>query len=196
LPACCAAAGLELAVLTGFKVFHNHLTVNPLVALFERNSAPYSRLLREFRVRMLEEAADAGVDLIATWAYPRNAEEAARAYFAAVESRGGRVHLVRLVCHRAVLLERVGDEARRAMDKLTDPSRLDDLLDDRFEPRQLPFGESLVIDTTDLPPREAAVRIAAHYDLPRLDGTGATQASRRCCAARRRRGTTTSEPCG
>ena len=161
--------GLELAALTGFKVFHNHLTVNPLVAIFERNSPPYSRLLREFRVRMLEEAADAGIDLIATWAYPRDAEEAARAYFAAVESRGGRVHLVRLVCDRAVLLGRVGDDSRRAMDKLTDSARLGELLDDRFEPRQLPFGESLVVDTTELAPREAALRIAEHYGLPRMD---------------------------
>jgi hypothetical protein len=55
--------GLELAALTGFKVLHDHLTVNPLVAIFERNSPPY----------------------------PRNAEEGARAYFEAVESRGGRV---------------------------------------------------------------------------------------------------------
>lgn len=48
-----------------------------------------TRLLREFRVRMLEEAADAGLDLIVTWAHPRNAEEGARAYFEAVDSRGG-----------------------------------------------------------------------------------------------------------
>jgi hypothetical protein len=38
---------------------------------------------------MLEEAADAGLDLIVTWAHPRNAEEGARAYFEAVDSRGG-----------------------------------------------------------------------------------------------------------
>jgi hypothetical protein len=160
---------LELAALTGFKVLHNHMTVNPIVAVFERNSPPYSRLLREFRVRMLEEAALAGIDLIATWAYPRNTEAAAQAYFEAVESRGGQVHLVRLVCDREVLLGRVGDDSRRAMDKLTDPSKLELLLDARFEPRQLPFGESLLVDTTDLSPREAAARCAAHYDLPTVD---------------------------
>ena len=82
-----------MAALTGFKVLHNQLTVNPLVANFERNSPPYSRLLREFRVRVLEEAADAGIDLIATWAYPRDAEKGARAYFEAVESRGGPVYV-------------------------------------------------------------------------------------------------------
>jgi hypothetical protein len=162
----------ELAAVTGFKSFPNHLTVNPLVALFERNSPPYSRLLREIRVRILEEAAEAGVDLIFTWVYPRDTDDAARAYFGAVESRGGRVLLVRLVCDRAVQLGRVANESRRFGDKLTDPARLDALLDGRYEPRQIPFGESLVIDTTELPPREAAARIAAHYGLPGLDGGG------------------------
>lgn len=158
----------ELAALTGFKSFPNHLTVNPLVALFERNSPPYSRLLRELRVRMLEEAAEAGIDLIFTWVYPRDTDDAARAYLGAVESRGGRVHLVRLVCDRTVNLQRVGNESRRAGDKLTDAARLDELLDGRYEPRQIPFGESLTIDTTELPPRAAAERIAAHYGLPRV----------------------------
>jgi hypothetical protein len=158
---------LELAGLTRFKVFHNHLTVNPLVAIFERNSPPYQRLLREFRVRMLEEAAEAGIHLIATWANPRDAQDAARAYFDAVESRGGSVHLVQLVCDRATLLARVADPSRHAMEKLTDAARLDELLDGRFESRSLPFGESLVIDTTELAPRKAALRVVEHYDLPR-----------------------------
>jgi len=30
------------------------------------------------------------------------------------------------------------------------------------------FGESLVVDTTELAPREAALRIAEHDDLPRI----------------------------
>lgn len=168
----------ELAALTGFRSFPNHLTVNPLVALFGRHSPPYSRLLREFRVRMLEEAAEAGVDLIFTWVYPRDTDDAARAYLRAVESRGGLVHLVRLVCDRAVNLQRVGNESRRVQDKLTDPARLDELLDGRYEPREMPFGESLVIDTTELPPRDTAERVAAHYDLPRFDTRLTNPASR------------------
>jgi hypothetical protein len=44
------------------------------------------------------------------------------------------------------------------------------VLDGRYEPRPLPFGESLVVDTTELASREAALRIAEHYDLPRISG--------------------------
>jgi hypothetical protein len=50
----------------------------------------------------------------------------------------------------------------------------DELLDGRYEPRRMPFGESLVIDTTHLPPREAAARIAAHYELPLIAVSGST----------------------
>jgi chloramphenicol 3-O-phosphotransferase len=157
--------GRALADLTGFRLFHNHLTVNAVGALFPRGSGPFNRLLREFRCRMLAEAAGAGVDVIMTWAYPRNGEEAAVQYAESVESRGGRVHLVQLVCETDVLLGRIGDASRRALDKLTDPVRARELLGEQYTPRPLPFGESLVVDTTALPPAEAAARIASHYGL-------------------------------
>ena len=124
---------------------------------------------------MLEEAADAGIDLIATWAYPRNAEKAARAYFDAVDSRGGRVHLVRLVCDRATLLARVGDPSRHTTEKLTDPARLGELLDGRFEPRQLPFVQEALASgerkMTSFWPR-VRVRVLTDADLARF-GPGA-----------------------
>lgn len=47
----------ELAKLTGYKVFHNHLTIEPLAALFEWGSAPYNRLIHKFRSELLEAAA-------------------------------------------------------------------------------------------------------------------------------------------
>jgi hypothetical protein len=158
--------GRELADLTGFRLLHNHLTVNLVGALFPRGSERYNRLLRGLRCQVLAEAAGAGVDVIMTWAYPRNGEEAAVQYAEAVESsRGGRVHLVQLVCETDVLLGRIGDESRRALDKLTDPARARELLDEQYTPRPLPFGESMVVDTTALPPREAAARIAEHHGL-------------------------------
>ena len=162
--------GQALAELTGFKLFHNHLTINLVASLFPRGSAPYERLLREIRCRMLAEAADAGVDAVMTWSYPRvpHAEDAARRYAEAVETRGGRVHLVQLVCETEALLGRIADPSRRAMGKLIDPVRAREMLVDRYPPRPLPFRDSLVVDTTALPPAAAAARIAAHYELPVL----------------------------
>lgn len=47
----------ELAALTGFKLFHNHLTVDVATSIFEHGSEPYHRVLRKIRFSVLEEAA-------------------------------------------------------------------------------------------------------------------------------------------
>ncbi len=41
--------GSELARLTGFKLFHNHLPVNLVSAVFERGSEVWLNLLRRIR---------------------------------------------------------------------------------------------------------------------------------------------------
>ena len=52
--------GLELERLTGFGLFHNHMTVDPLIRLFPLDSPPYRRLVQEFRQRVFEEFAVSG----------------------------------------------------------------------------------------------------------------------------------------
>jgi len=83
-----------------------------------------------------------------------------------VEAHGGTVHYAPLTCAREVLLERVEAESRRAHGKLHDARTLEILLDryDLWSP--VPFGQSLSIDTTAIPPAQAAARIVAHYGLP------------------------------
>jgi hypothetical protein len=158
--------GRELAELTGFRLFHNHLTVDVVEALFSRGTESWRRLLGEIRTLMVAEAARAGVDLVMTFALG-SGEEAARAYVEAIESNGGRAHLVRLVCAEEVLLGRIGNRDREGLGKLTDPVKLRELLGTSHRPRALGFGESLTIDTTEMGPAEAAGRVAEHYGLAR-----------------------------
>jgi hypothetical protein len=73
------AVGLELERLTGFRLFHNHMTVDPVVRLFPFESAAYRRLVTEFRRRIFEEfaATDAkGLIFTFVWALddPRDCE--------------------------------------------------------------------------------------------------------------------------
>src|SRR5689334_16095796 len=89
--------GRELAGLTGFKLFHNHLMVNAVQAVFPRGSDSWDRLIRECQCLVLAEAARAGVDLVMTWAHGVS-EDIPRRYTDVVESNGGRVLFVRLVC--------------------------------------------------------------------------------------------------
>ena len=162
--------GSELAALTGFKLIHNHLTVDLVTALFPGfpRSEAWFRLIRRIRRDVYEEAAREGVDLILTMA-PRASDREAlagvRTTIEPVTSSGGTVLFVQLACDRAVLLERVQSDSRRARNKLTDPQ----VLVDHYElGATLPFEPHVRIDTTHTPPAEAAAYIAEHFVLPVL----------------------------
>jgi shikimate kinase len=123
--------GSELAALTGFRLLHNHLTVNLVSAVFDRDSDVWLRLLRSFRRDILTEAARHSVDLITTGVFSGTSEHAAawRAMVEPVEAEGGSVRFVQLTCERDELFRRVEQESRRALDKLVDAVRLGELLE-------------------------------------------------------------------
>jgi hypothetical protein len=165
----------ELVALTGFKLLHNHLTVNLVSSVFPFNSEPYVRLMRQFRRDMVAEAARVGVDLVVTGAYIGTDEQLAgiRRMLEPVSASGGSVLFVQLICDRDVWLARVVNESRRAEDKLTDPVRAVGLFEGRDPFSAMPMEPTLRIDTTQLPPREAAMQIATHRGLPLVeDGEG------------------------
>lgn len=64
--------GLEIAKLTQFKVFHNHLTIDLLLNFFEYDSSQFKKLNREFRRRIFEEIAKSdlpGLIFTFVWAF-------------------------------------------------------------------------------------------------------------------------------
>jgi hypothetical protein len=61
--------GTELAALTGFRLFHNHLTVNLATAVFPRESPAWVRMIRHVRRHVFAEATREGVNLIYTGVY-------------------------------------------------------------------------------------------------------------------------------
>ena len=62
--------GRAIADASGFRLFHNHHLLEPLLDVFDYGTPPFNRLLAEFRLRVLEEAADSGTDIVYTlvWA--------------------------------------------------------------------------------------------------------------------------------
>lgn len=156
------AAALQRRTL--FRLFHNHLTVNALISVFDFASDPFTEVLHRVRLDVFETAARHGVDLIFTnnsvWAVTDG-----RARFAAftqtvterVEAAGGRVVFVQLAAPAEVLESRVGDDSRREHGKLLDPVRLRTILQD-YDLTPL-AADHLVIDTSVVPPEEAAARI-------------------------------------
>jgi len=155
----------ELHALTGFRLFHNHLTVDAIKAVFEFASPPFQEVIHRLRLDVFETAMRNPTDLIFTnnsvWGIPNGralfvafAEEARRRVVAA----GGDAVFVQLTAPLAVLEERVGADSRKARQKLTNPARLREILAELVaDPLH---SDDLVIDTSALDPHAAAEQIA------------------------------------
>ena len=62
--------GRAIADASGFRLFHNHHVIEPLLDVFDFETPQFQTLMSEFRQRVLEEAAAADIDLVFTlvWA--------------------------------------------------------------------------------------------------------------------------------
>lgn len=156
--------GTELSRLTDFKLFHNHLSIDYVRPFLEFGTEEFWRVTGKVRHVLIAGAARAGVDLIKTFVYGKGDDDI---YFAktiaAAEENGGEVHLVLLICDKEERRKRIGNESRRQLKKLTDPNSVDSskfVMDQTYEGR-----ETLVIDTTHLPPQETARKIIEYYRL-------------------------------
>jgi hypothetical protein len=156
----------RLAERTGFRLFHNHLTVNAVLPVFGFGTEPFGEVIHRLRLDVFETAARHDVDLIFTnnnaWgsAEPRKRfHEFADHAAGLVERAGGRARFVCLQAPLDVLVSRLGDESRRSHGKLADPDRLRHLVT-TIDLSPL-HDDDLVLDTSALSPDEAAARIAA-----------------------------------
>ena len=160
----------EMARLTGFKVFHAHLTVDLVAAIFPRGTPSYRKLLWDIRYAVFAEAAQANIDgLIFTMVYRRNQEQFIARCVEVVAPCGGEVCFVHVHCHAETLRERVVRDDRKQHGKITSVELLNETLRN-WEP-QSPFEaatlwESLSLNTDVLSPVEAAQQVIAHYRLP------------------------------
>src|SRR5713226_10409237 len=156
----------ELAKLTGFKLFHNHVSIQFVQSIFEFGTKAFSRLTGKYRLEMIEEAAKEGVDTIFTFVYSKGEDDKfVKRVLQKVRSNGGQACLVRLYCDRKELARRVKSSQRRSMGKVGTEKVLSELFRRYNLDLEIPFHRGLSIDTTHRTPRSAAKSIARHYRL-------------------------------
>ena len=157
----------ELARLTGYKLFDNHVSIRCADSVFEFGTKPFFRIVGTVRDVVFEEAAANGVSLVFTYVYshPQDMPHVERmcGFF---ESHGGRALLVRLFCERGELERRLPRPGRAEAGQLASLETLRELYrtHDFFSP--VPGRESLEVDNTALAPEEVAALIVSHYHLP------------------------------
>lgn len=65
----------ELTKLTGYKLFHNHLTVDLVSSLYEWGSPKYWKYLRSIREQLLANLAKDDINIIFTYVYAAGEDE-------------------------------------------------------------------------------------------------------------------------
>jgi len=109
--------GREIAARTGYKLLHNHMTVEPVLDVFPFGSPPFGRLVNEFRRRILEEAVPALDGLVFTMVWGLDLPEdraLVSSYVDLVEAAGGHVTFVELYAELDERLARNRTELRLA----------------------------------------------------------------------------------
>jgi len=157
-----------IAELTGFKVFHNHLSIDCTRPVFEFGSDAFWRINSTIRNAVIADAARAGIDLIHTFCYAKGPDDDEyRRLIASAEDNGGEVHPVLLWCNDEERARRIGDESRVRIGKLTDRDSVASgrTKHDLFSP--LPGRATLQVDNTHLSARAAASLIVDHFQLQR-----------------------------
>jgi AAA domain len=152
----------ELAIISGYRLFHNHLAVDLLLSVFEFGSAPFVELREQIWLSVFEEACDAQLPgLIFTFA-PENTVRPTFIQQAidTVKREGGEISFIELVCPSHELAKRIDTPSRREFQKLTSIELFEQLnsagcFDSSYMPKA-----ALSLDTSVFTPLETATKIA------------------------------------
>jgi len=168
--------GRAIADAGGFRLFHNHHVIEPLLDVFDFEAPAFQRLMGEFRQRVLEEAAAADVDLVFTlvWALDKPGDsDLLRRHLAPFVDAGRPVALVELYADLDTRLERNKTELRLAEKKSKRDLAWSDDNVRGLERYQMNTGvpspadeviaefPHLRVDNTDLAPGEVAAQVLA-----------------------------------
>ena len=166
--------GQELMKITDLRLFHNHMTIEPVMEIFGSYQRHVTTRLREV---IFEEFASSDLygmiftylwafDAPSDWAYVRHVSEL-------FEARGAEIYCVELIAPQEVRLERNVSENRLAhkASKRDIESSNQRLLNDDANHRcvshegEIPFEHYLRIENADIPAAQAAQMIKEHFGL-------------------------------
>jgi shikimate kinase len=161
--------GRELAQLTGFRLFHNHLTVDAVMAVFDFGSEPFIKLREQIWLSVFQEAVQHDVSLIFTFSPERTVRTSfIQDTLDTVERLGGKVLFVELTCPIEELERRIENPSRAEFNKLRSLEVFRNIRQagKHLYPK-LP-NSGLTIDTSQMSPQAAAHEICEFFGLKLL----------------------------
>ena len=166
--------GQELAKITGLRLFHNHMTIEPVLEIFGSFHGPAIKRLREVIFEEFAKTDNYGMIFTFMWAFDMQEDWDYHHWVRSIfEPYGTEFYYVELVADQQTRLARNGTENRlrhKASKRDVEASNARLLRDNenhRLEslPGELPFENYVKIDNTHLAPEEVAAVIKERFRL-------------------------------
>ena len=176
------AVGRALSSLTGYPLFHNHMSIEPVLGIFPWGSPSFNRLTSELRRRVIEEAVVAelsGLIFTYVWALEDPADQRYVDWLTEpVRAVGGPIDFVELYADQATRLAREGTALRleHKHSKRDVEAGRQRLLAADADHRLNTHGDFCYpdqhsrLDNSHLSADQAAARIASHLDIRGVPG--------------------------
>ena len=167
--------GQELMKITDFRLFHNHMMIEPVIEIFGKFEGAVVNKLRDDIFDAFLKTEYSGMIFTYMWAFDLQSDwDYVKALTDKFEATGGTVYCVELVADRAVRIERNKTENRlrnkaSKRDLVTSQDRIiREETKYRLESRdgEMPFANYIKIDNTSLEPAEVAAMIKERFHLP------------------------------
>ena len=172
--------GQELMKITDFRLFHNHMMIEPVIEIFGRFDGSVVAKLREDIFDAFLKTEYQGMIFTYMWAFDMQPDwDYIKRIADKFEATGGTVYYVELVADRAVRLERNKTENRL----LHKASKRDLAISEERMLREetkyrivsnegeIPFENYIKIDNTHLEPDVVAQMIKERFKLPNMSST-------------------------
>lgn len=146
----------ELERMTGFTLFHNHLSVDLAKTFFEWGTPEYSELNKKIMLSAFEAAAKSGQvpKLIFTYCFrPKKNPIFIKKIIKIIEKYRGKVRFFCINCSQEELLKRVKSPERKKYKKI---NSIKILKRDQHHWGEIPFVKNIRINNTCLSPKKVA----------------------------------------
>lgn len=168
--------GQELMKITDLRLFHNHMTIEPVIEIFGYFDSKVINRLREVVFEEFAATENYGIIFTAMWAFDMQSDWEIHDYIKQIfmqRNENAEFYYVELVAAQEIRLQRNVTENRlknKASKRNLEMSRQRLLSDDekhRFESfkGEIPFENYLKIDNSYLEPDVVARKIKEHFDL-------------------------------
>lgn len=166
--------GQELAKITGFKLFHNHMTIEPVLEIFGQYNSEAIMRLRQVIFEEFAKTDNYGMIFTYMWAFDRQTDwdyvEHVKDIF---KPYGTEFYYVELVASRETRLKRnvtenrLSQKASKRNIEILNQRLISDDTQYRLESHEgeILFENYIKIDNTDIAPDVVAQMIKKNFDL-------------------------------